>query len=116
MKVILLQHLSGAKMLEVGDELTVTDQEALRFIQKGIAKAKTVKAHNDLMAKAEKLEKEESVRQAKMIAIGKEKELRGEADALLEELVAVVSALNTLDEHYGDAFLERVASKLGKGN
>lgn len=115
MKLILLQHLSGAKVYGIGEEIEVTDQEALRFIKKGIAKAKTPKAHNDLMAKAEKLEKDEAEKKAKLIAIQKEDELKGEADALLSELVAIVASLKTLDKGYGDEVLEHMANKLGKG-
>ena len=114
MKLILLQHLSGAETFAPGDEMEVTETAALRFIAKGIAKAKTVKAHNDLMAKAEKLEKEEAGKQAKLIAIQKEDELKGEANALLDELVAVVTTLESMDESYGESFLALVASKLGK--
>ncbi len=114
MKVILLESLTGAEFFEAGDEIGVTDSEALRMITKGIAKAKTIKAHNDLMAKAQKLEKDEADKKAKIIAIQKEEELRGEADALLEELVAIVTALESIDKSYGDSFLELVASKLGK--
>lgn len=112
MKVILLQHLSGATVYEVGEEIDVTDKEALRFIKKGIAKAKTPKAHNDLMAKAEKLEKEEAEKKAKIIAIQKEDELKGEADALLNELVAIVSTIATLDEKYTKAFLADAKKRL----
>ena len=115
MKIVLLQHLSGAKTYEVGEEIEVTEAEALRFINKGIAKAKTPKAHNDLMAKAEKLEKEEAEKRAKLIAIQKEDELKGEADALLNELVAIVTTLETMNEGYAETFLGHVASKLGKG-
>ena len=114
MKLILLQSLSGAELHEIGDEIERDDMSALRFINKGIAKAKTVKAHNDLMAKAEKLEKEEADKRSKLIAIQKEKELRGEADALLEELVAIVSTLESIDAGYGERFLSVVAAKLGK--
>ena len=115
MKLILLQHLSGAQTFAPGDEMEVTETAALRFIAKGIAKAKTVKAHNDLMAKAEKLERDEAEKQAKLIAIQKEDELKGEANALLDELVAVVTTLESIDESYGESFLAIVASKLGKG-
>lgn len=114
MKLILLQHLAGADVKAIGEEIEVSDSSALRFIAKGIAKAKTVKAHNDLMAKAEKLEKAEAEKKAKLIAIQKEDELKGEANALLDELVAIVTTLESIDESYGESFLALVASKLGK--
>lgn len=112
MKLILLQPLSGAKTYEVGEEIEVTASEALRFIEKGIAKAKTVKAHNDLVAQAEKLRKEEALKQEKIVALQKEEELKGEADALLEELAAVASSLMTIDKNYGDVLVERLSSQL----
>ncbi|MFT7880707.1 MAG: hypothetical protein ABXS91_09975 [Sulfurimonas sp.] len=115
MKIILLQHLSGAEIHEVGEEIEVSDQEAFRFIEKGIAEAKTKKAHNDLMVRIEKLEKEESEKQAKIVAIQKEKELKVEADALLNELVAIVATVTAMDESYSETFLDRAAKKLGKG-
>jgi len=105
MKVILLQHLSGAKSYEAGQEIEVSEQEALRFIKKGIAEAKTKKAHNELMDNAEKLEKEEADKRAKIIAIQKGKELRGEANALLDELVAIVATLESIDPNYRDEFI-----------
>jgi len=114
MKLILLQHLSGAELHAIGEEIELDDQSALRFIKKGIAKAKTVKAHNDLMAKAEKLEKEAFEKESKIVAIAREKELKGEANALLEELVKIVSALESIDAGYGENFLAVVASKIGK--
>lgn len=114
MKIVLLQHLSGAKTYEVGEEIEVTEAEALRFINKDIAKAKTPKAHNDLMAKAEKLEKEEAEKRAKLIAIQKEDELKGEADALLNELVAIVTTLEPGNPKFRDEFMEHIAVKLGK--
>ncbi len=115
MKVILLQHLSGAKSYEPGEEIEASDAEALRFIQKGIAKAKTLKAHNDLMAKAEKLEKEAADKKAKLIAIQKEDELKGEADALLNDLVAIVTTIESINPEYRTEFHKLVSDKFKKG-
>ncbi len=115
MKLILLQHLSGDKVYAPGEEIELKEAEALRFITKGIAKAKSVKAHNDLMAKAEKIEKEEAGKRAKLVAIQKEKELKGEADALLDELVAVVATVETINPKFGAEILEHFAAKLSKG-
>ena len=115
MKITLLQHLSGAKTYEVGEEIEVSEAEALRFIKKGIAKAKTPKAHNDLMVKAEKLEKAESDKKAKLIAIQKEDELKGEADALLDDLYAIVSTIGTINKSYPTEFLKAVEIKFKKG-
>lgn len=115
MKIVLLQHLSGAKTYDIGEEIEVSDLEAVRMIQKGIAEAKTPKAHNDLMAKAEKLEKAEADKRAKLIAIQKEDELKGEVDALLEELVVIVTTIETLNKGYKKEFLALLESKLSKG-
>lgn len=111
MKIILLQHLSGAESLEAGEEIEVSDNEALRFIKKGIAKAKTPKAHNDLMAKAEKLEREEADKIANIIAIQKEEELGSEAHALLDDLYAIVSTIATVNKNYPADFLKAVETK-----
>ena len=113
MKLTLLQHLSGDKVYAVGEEIELDEKTALRFILKGIAKAKTVKAHNDLMAKAEKIEKEANEKEMKILAMAKEKELRSEADALLDELDKVVSSLASIDPEYPERFLTVVASKFG---
>ncbi len=112
MKLILLQHLSGAQLRSIGDEIEVDDRSAFRFIKKGIAKAKTAKAHNDLMAKIEKLNKEEADKEAKLVAIQKRDELKAAADALIEELLPIVSALESIDRGYGEALLERIALKV----
>ncbi len=107
MKIILLQHLSGALSYAPGEEIEVDDLQALRMIEKGIAKAKTQKAHNDLVSKAQKLRDEESEKQSKIIAIQKEKELKEAADELLTDLLAIVSTLATIDPGYRDGFLEK---------
>lgn len=111
MKIILLQHLSGATSHEAGEEIEVTSNEALRFIRKGIGETKTKKAHNDLMAKAEKLEKEEAEKRAKIIAIQKEDELKGEVSALLDEIYPIVTTIESINPKYRDEFVSTVSEK-----
>ena len=114
MKLILLQHLSGEKVYNVGDEMEVTDAEAVRLIAKGIAKAKNIKAHNDLMAKAEEIEKAEELKRQKIVAIQRAEELRESADDLIKELVPIISALESIDSGYREAVLEKIVSSTGK--
>ena len=83
MHVIFEQHISGTYgSFGVGETLDVEEKEALRFIQKGIAKPKSDKEYKTLLTK---IEKEEALR------LQKEKELQ----ALLfqEELEHEKSAL-----------------------
>ncbi len=115
MKVILLQHLSGADSFEAGSEYECSDNEALRFIQRGIAKALTPKAHNDLMAKVEKLEAESAAKELQVLALQREEELKSSADALLGELVSVLDAIATLDPKIYDEYKKLIESKLKKG-
>lgn len=115
MKLKLLQNLSGAKTYSVGDEIEATDLEAVRLISKGIAEAKTKKEHNDLMAKAEKLEKQAAEKQAKLIAIQKEEELKGEADALLDDIEAIIATVESINPKFRAEFIEHMNSRLSKG-
>lgn len=115
MKVKLLQHLSGAETYAPKDEIEVSDFEAVRMIENGIAEAKTPKQHKDLLERVEKLEVEEAEKTAQLLAIQKEDELKGEADALLSDLVAIVTTLSANDENYTDEFLKTVQEKLNKG-
>lgn len=116
MKLKLLQHLSGATAHAIGDEIEVTDAEAVRMIGKGIAEAKTPKQHEDLMARFEKAEKEEAEKTAKLLAIQKEDELKGEADALFENLVAIITTIGANDAKYADGFVKKFQEKFKKGN
>lgn len=112
MKVILLQQLSGAKSYDAKEEIEVSDHEALRFIGKGIAKAKSPKAHNDLVVRLEKAQKEEEDKQSQILAIQKEDELKAEAYSLLEDLIKVVDTIGTNDEAFKETFIEQLHIKL----
>lgn len=115
MKVIILQHLSGAITYAPKDEIEVSDLEAVRLIDAGIAKAKTPKQHTDLMEKVKKAQEEEAEKTAKLLAIQKEDELKGEANALFEDLVAIVSTIGANDENYVGEFLKKIEDKFKKG-
>ena len=111
MKLILLHHLSGDKSYAAGEEFNAEDAEALRLIEKGIAKAKTKKEHDEALARVEKKRAEEEEIKTKALAIQKERELKDEADALLDELLKIVSALESIDEGYRDEFLAHFHGK-----
>lgn len=115
MKVIILQHLSGAVTYAPKDEIDVSDLEALRLIDAGIAKAKTPKQHTDLVEKVKKEQEEEAEKTAKLLAIQKEDELKGEANALLENMVAIVTTLGANDAEYPGEFLKIIQEKFKKG-
>lgn len=106
MKVVMLEHLVADKEYKAGDKMTVSDLQAIRMIEKGIAKAETNKAHKELMDRADKVKKEESDKNAKILAIQKGEELKVEAGALLKDLVAIVSIIGSIEPDYKAAFLE----------
>lgn len=88
MKLILLQHLSGAKgTFAVGDTVTVDEATALRYIKKGIAKPKTKEELESFMQKAQAIENEEASKAAKANAIMKESAIKIELNALYAQVV-----------------------------
>lgn len=94
MKLILLQHLSGAKgTFEVGETITVNDSTALRYIKKGIAEPKTEKELKSFMQKAEAIEKEEAAKQAEAKAILEQDRLKVELNSLYAQVVLKESEL-----------------------
>lgn len=112
MKVVMLEHLVADKEYKVGSKMTVSDLAAITMIEKGIAKAETPKAHKELMERADKVKKEEEDKQAKIIAIQREDELKVEAYSLLEDLVKVVNTIGTNDEGFKETFIEQLHIKL----
>lgn len=94
-KLELLQHLSGVGgVSEVGSSIEVDDATAIRYINKGIAKAETVKAHNALMKKAEKLKSEKAEAEAKANAILKQSVIQNELNELYLSVVEKEAELN----------------------
>ena len=109
---LLVGRVSAEGSLSPGDTIDVPDIEAYALIASNQAEPKIKKEFADLVKRLEEAKAKEADKQAKIIAIQKEEELKGEADALLDELAAVVSALSAIDEKYGDVMLERMASKI----
>jgi len=96
MKLILLQHLSGVDgVLSIGDEIDVkSDLQAINFIQKGIAKAKTEKEEKSLMSKVEKLKAGEAKALAESNAILKKGVIQNELNGLYEAVIKKEAELN----------------------
>ena len=107
MKVEILQQVSGKSPMNVGDKIDLDDATAIRFIKKGIAKATSVKAHNDLVTRIAKSEADEAEKEAKVTAIRKEDELKAKADELLSELMETVEIIATMNDAYRAEFLEK---------
>ncbi|MFK5937720.1 MAG: hypothetical protein QM497_04895 [Sulfurimonas sp.] len=94
MKLILLQHLSGAKgTFEVGETVTVNDATAYRYIKKGIATLKTEKELKSFMQKAEAIEAKEATKKAHAKAILESDRLKVELNALYAQVVLKESEL-----------------------
>ncbi|MBL4730783.1 MAG: hypothetical protein JKY28_05395 [Sulfurimonas sp.] len=95
MKLILLQHLSGAKgTFAIGDIVTVDDATALRYIKKGIAKPKTEKELTVFMEKAQSIENEELKKQAQAKAILESDRFRVELNSLCSQVVIKAAEVN----------------------
>lgn len=107
MKVILLQHLSGAKTYKPGETVEVTQKEAFNMIHKGIARLKTVKETDSFFAKVEESEKKNADNRAEANAILKKEQLEAELNGLYSDVVLKEAALNgvVLD---GEQILEMV--------
>lgn len=83
MKLILKQHLSGANgAFEIGDTIEVTENEAIAYIEKGIAEFKTKKEHDAFIAKVEEIKQKKAEAEAKAKAILEESRIKNELNEL----------------------------------
>lgn len=88
MKLIVKQHISGAKgVKEVGEVINVDDFAALRFIKKGIAEPKTKKELENFMAKMKKLQADKDAKEAEAKAILEKEKIEIELNGLYLEVV-----------------------------
>jgi len=95
MKLKLLQHLSGADgVFEVGDEIEVTDEQAVAFIEKGIATCKTAKELEAFRKKVEKIKADKEAAEAKAKAILMQSNIQNELNELYLQVVLKEAELN----------------------
>lgn len=90
MKVILLTSLCGADVSHhAGDEIEVSNKEALNLIDAGFAKAVNEKELESLVSKVAEDEAENERKQAEIEAILYKEELEKERDSLLVRLTEI---------------------------
>jgi len=95
MKLILKQHLSGASGVhEVGQEIEVTDIQAVAFIKKGIAEPKTKKELDVFLKKVDGIKAKKLEDEAKSKAILEKSKIQNELNKLYEEAVLKEAELN----------------------
>jgi len=95
MKLILKQHLSGADgALDIGDPIEVTDEQAISYIEKGIAGFKTQKEHDAFMGKVKNIKAKVAANQAEAKAIIQKEHLENELNALYTDVVLKEAELN----------------------
>lgn len=95
MKLKLLQHLSGVDgVLEVGTIIDAKDEQALVYIEKGIAEAQTEKAYKDLLKKAETIKAKKAEDEAKAKAILEQSVIQNELNELYLAIALKEAELN----------------------
>jgi hypothetical protein len=104
---LLVGRVSAEGSYAPGDEIEVSDIEAYTLITSGQAEPKVKKHFAELEKRVEEKRAEESDKQAKIIAIQKEQELKIEANLLLVDLEKIVSTIWSIDPEYKAEFLER---------
>lgn len=94
MKVILTQHLSGAKSYEAGSEIEVSDSEAASMIKKGMAELKTPEETAKFFKKLETVEKKRAEAEAEAKAILEKDRLENELVGLYHDVVLKEAEIN----------------------
>lgn len=112
MKVKYLECVSGNDHIIAGETKNISDLEALRLIDAGIAEAISQKSLTALLNRAKKMEAEEEEKQAKILAVQHGEKLKAEAFTLLDESLAVLKTVIALEPEFKDAFVEQMHQKL----
>ncbi len=95
MKLKLLQHLSGVDgVKEVGEEIDVTDAQAVAFIEKGIAEPKTAKELNAFLKKIDGLKTKKLEAEAQANSILEKSVIQNELNELYLAVVLKEAELN----------------------
>jgi len=103
---LLVGRVSAEGSQSPGEGITVSDTEAYTLITTGQAEPKVKKEFAELEKRLEAYREIESEKQAKLIAIQKEQELKIEANLLLKDLVAIVTTITSVNPEYKAEFLE----------
>lgn len=115
MKVeLLVGRVSAEGSQSPGDQIEVSDHEAYMLITTGQAEPTSAQSFSALKKRIEKEQAAESEKQAKLIAIQKEQELKTEADLLLNDLLKIVDTVSSINPDYRAEFLESLHEKLTK--
>ena len=107
MKVILKEHLSGAKSYAPGDSIEVTVKEAFNMINKGIAKLKNKAETEAFLLKFSEAEREEAEKVAEAKAILEKDQLEAELNGLYNDVILKEAELNGVVLN-GEQILEMV--------
>lgn len=95
MKLILKQHLSGADgVLEIGDTIDISDEQAVAYIEKGIATPKTKKELDSFLGKVEEIKAKKLEDKAKVKAILEQGAIQNELNKLYLAVVLKEAELN----------------------
>jgi len=95
MKLKLLQHLSGVDgVKEVGEEIEVTEEQAVAYIEKGIAEPLSKKALDDFNKKVKAIKAKKLEDEAKVNAIIKQSHIQNELNKLYQAVVLKEAELN----------------------
>jgi len=103
---LLVGRVSAEGSDSPGEVIEVGDNEAYTLITTGQAEPKVKKEFAELEKRLEAEKVAESEKQAKLIAIQKEQELKIEANLLLNDLVAIVTTIASVHPEYKAEFLE----------
>ncbi|UFH59831.1 hypothetical protein [Sulfurovum mangrovi] len=112
---LLVGRVSAEGSHAPGDEINVSDREAYTLITTGQAEPKVKKHFSDLEKRIAKAKVDNEEKQAKLLAVQKEQELRDEAEALLGQLAAIVATLETTHPEYRQEFIESFQEKFAEG-
>lgn len=92
-----------------GDIIDVSDEEAYKLITSTPPQAEP-KVKKDLVELEKRIEAkrvENAQKQAKIIAVQKEQDLKKEADALLKDMLSIVRTIESIDPEYKALFIEK---------
>ena len=118
MRVVMIECLSGEKVYEVGKEYSFPDDEAVRLVQKGIAKPKVKKTYEALLLKVEEKKESNLQKEKNAAAILYKEELEAERVKLQIRVDEISEQLKDKEAYSKSLILveEKKVDEPGKGN